>query len=600
MTHVFESLQSPAFKGSMLVLICLVAITFIVPVSSAEESVLFTTKNSSITAFHQDLLATGNLTRMDAARVLNEWSSCLNLTGPIVENIRDKDFTAADEGIRSFVRSREALSDLATQLGLKDTEIGTFLDENDAVLWSLRKLAEQISAYEELRDEQILLQNGNDVAALKSLELRGDDLRSEIRWNYQDYVESSAEIINISRRFGRDTSELERSILDFAALLAEINIEQDRRQTKIPERIQEIQAEWCASRSGLCLPPSAISLTVLPTRGHYGDTLHLNGTVLAAPGTDVNVFIDGRLIGSVKTDGSRHFSLPYRIEKGRAGSHAAYASLDMLLSKIVNFSIGKANTSISLDATVTMENGTWMALGTGRLVTEGGVPVEGARVYIDVDGRPAWATGITGKDGKYSITTGEIPAGDRTLTAWFESDEYPLEGCESSSVTVEIPSKLGWPPSIIYMLGVGGAVLGSVFFLRKRRPEEAPSPNVLTMVVPERTITRPPPPSLEEAMKMADDAVVTIGDRIDGRMTIIEMYRRLVFEMEKRTPGCHLRTETPRKVAEIFANTPYGRHLALLVGIHERVQYAEDDATDDDLRTTREAFIAVLREGAED
>lgn len=600
MTHVVKSFQSPAFQGSILALTCLIVMIFIVPVSGAEESVLFTTRDSSITPFHQDLLATGNLTRMDAARILNDWSTCLNLTGPIVENIKEHDITAADEGIQLFVRSQQALSDLAIELGLKDTEIGTFLTENDAVLWSLRKLMEQMGEYEVLRDEQVRIQNRNDVAALKSLELRGDELRSAIRWNYQDYLGRSAGIINISRRFGLDTSSFERSILDFAAILAEINIEQDRRRVEIPERIQEIQSEWCASRPGLCLPPSAISLTVLPTHGRYGDTLYLNGTVLAAPGTDVKVFIDGRFIGSAESDGSRHFTLPYRIEKGRTGSHSAYASLDMLLSRIVNFSIEGANTSISLDATVTLENGTWMALGTGRLVTEGGVPVEGARVYIDVDGRPAWATGITGKDGKYSIPCEELPTGSRTLTAWFESDEYPLEGCESPSVTVEIPSRLGWPPSVIYMLGVGSAVLGSVFFLRKRRPEEEPTSNGLTIVVPERTVAIPPPPSLEEAIQMADDAVVTIGDHIDGRMTIIEMYRRLVTEMEKRAPEQHLLTETPRKVAAIFADTAYGRHLALLVGIHERVQYAEDDATEEDLRTVREAFIAVLREGAED
>lgn len=599
MTPWSEIFRKSAIEKGLLVITCLLVGTFLVSISSADDSILYTERDSSVTDFHQDLLATGNLTRTDAALILKEWTTCLNLTGPIVKNVKNRDLVTADEGIQQFTRSAQALNDLVTQLGLKDTDIGTFLDDNNAVAWSLDELVDQIGAYEDLKDELVLSQNRKDASGLMSVDLRGEEIRSGIRWNYQDYAEHSVDIINISRRFGLDTAVFERSILDFAAILAEIGVEQDRRQSTIPKTIQEIQYEWCASRPGLCLPPSAITMAVQPPHGSYGDTIYMNGTVLATSGTGIKIFVDGRFIGSVKSDESRRFSLPYRIEKGRAGTHTAYGSLDTLLTKVVNFTVTKVNTSISLEARPVMENGTWTAVGMGHLLTEEGTPIRGARVYLDVDGRTSWETGITGEDGEFTISAGKILAGNRTLNAWFESDEFPLNGSESTSVTVEIPSSLGWITSMVYLLGVGGAVIGSVFFLRKKRPNEDPSTPVINTVVTEHTVEKPPIPSIEEANKMADDVMVTIGGLIDGRKTINETYRRLVWEMEARNPDLHLRAETPRIIAKTFADRLFGEQLAILVGIHEKVQYAENDATDEDLRAAREAFIAFLMEGGD-
>ncbi len=584
---------------ALLVMVWVLAGAFIVSVSSGEDSVLYTARDSSVTGFHQDLLATGNLTRTDASLVLNEWAMCLNLSGPIVQTIKDRDFESADDGIEQFTLSGQSLSDLVAQFALKDTQIGKFQDENNAVLWSLRELVEQRGSYDELMAEQaISLKNGN-VSGLKSVEVRGEELRSSIRWNYQEYAARSSEIINISRSYGLDTERFEQSVRYFKEILDEIDTEQEQRQKMIPEKIREIQDEWCASQSVLCLPPSALILGVFPSNGTYGDTLGLNGTVLAAEGTRVDVFVDGHLIGGALSDANRRFSIPFRIEKGRAGTHTAYASLDTMLSKVTNFTVDMTNTSISLDARVVSLNGTWVAIGSGRLVTQTGVPVRGARVYVNVDGRTSLETGFTGDDGEFSISTGPLPTGTRTLTAWFESDDLPLAGSTSPSVTVDIPQHLEWLTSIVYLFGFGGAIIGSIFFLRKKRPEEEPVATVITVNVPEITFEPPPLPSLEEANSIADTVVMTVDGRIDGRATIKETYRRLVFEMDARHPDLHLRSETPRDLSELFAKWPYGPQLKRLVEVHEKIQYAENNPTEDDLQVARESFITVLTEGTE-
>src|SRR5690606_18141203 len=104
------------------------------------------------------------------------------------------------------------------------------------------------------------------------------------------------------------------------------------------------------------------------------------------------------------TGSNGRFSVPYVIQKVAAGSHTAYASTGSDISEVSNFTVGSRNTTITL-AVEPVEDGSKRCKETGRLMTEDGVPVRGARVYVDVDSRGSWDYGITGDKGEFNITS---------------------------------------------------------------------------------------------------------------------------------------------------------------------------------------------------
>ena len=81
----------------------LVAVMLILPSSCAMDPLLYSSRDASTTGFHQDLAATGDQSRADAELVLEEWATNLNLTAPLVHNIRLRDFKAAGRGLEQFL-----------------------------------------------------------------------------------------------------------------------------------------------------------------------------------------------------------------------------------------------------------------------------------------------------------------------------------------------------------------------------------------------------------------------------------------------------------------------------------------------------------------
>ena len=385
---------------------------------------------------------------------------------------------------------------------------------------------------------------------------------------------------------------MRQSVTDFAAILAEIEAIQDRRSASIPETIREIQCP-----GGICEAPSAISLAVKPDHGAYGDTLSMTGTVRAPAGTAVRVFVDGLQSGSTMTDQEARFSYPYRIDQIAAQTHTAYASVDSAISDISNFTVERRNTTISLTAHVVEENGTVKGIGTGRLVTEDGVPVRSARVSLDVDSRGSWGEGITGDDGVFAITAEQLSPRNHTLKARFDPGGFPLNGSESAPVTVVAPSGLDWFASIVYLFGIGGAAVGAVLFLRTRQGKDAPQSAQHRGNVSPGLVESSPVPTLEEAYMIADRITITDGGGVNRHESIGQIYRQLVRELEEKNPDLRLRWRTPRNLARMFADQPYGDQLTLLVEIHEKVRYADHESTEDDLEKMREAFISIITEG---
>ncbi len=387
-----NSIPTSLIRWGCSAVFVLVAVMLLFPSPCAADTLIYSAKNASTTGLHQDLAATGDSTRTDVALILQEWMTSLNFTGQLVRNINLRDFDSAEDTLREYRSTGQNLEALVVRLDMNDTDVATFQADNLENAGSLRALLEQTREFDELQDEEGTFLESKNITGLKSVELHGEDLRTKIRRNYRDYVLRSDRVITTSQKFGLNTSAFEGSVVDFAAILAEMDAIQDRRSSLIDKTLQEIQEGQ-----------SAVSLEIHPEHGAYGDTLSMAGTVQASAGTTVTVFVDGRRCGSTVTDQDGRFSFPYRIEQIGAYTHTAYASVNSAISDVTTFTVESRNTALSLSAHVVEGNGTVKGIGTGRLVTEDGIPVRSARISLDIDGRISWGGDVTGDDGRFTV-----------------------------------------------------------------------------------------------------------------------------------------------------------------------------------------------------
>jgi hypothetical protein len=593
-----KSIPAVPIRRRWLAVLSLLAVLLIFQNSGAVDPLLYAAKDSSTTGYHQDLVVTGDSTRTDAALVLQEWATSLNLSGQVLHDIKLRDLKTAESGYQQYVSSGENFKDLVVRLDMTDTDVATFQDDNRENIVALHDLMIQIKEYDGLQDAETTFRDQKNISGLKSVELRGEALRTGIRRNFDSFAERSRRVIAISQKVGLDTSVFERSVTDFAAILDGIDTLQDERSSSIRELIQDIRDSDRAS--GTDEAASATSLNILPDHGAYGDTLLMTGASAAPAGTVATIFVDGLRLAGVVIDHDGRFSFPYRIEQVEAGVHTAYASIDSEISDVRNFTVASRSTTLTLTVRPAEESGAEKCFGTGRLLTQDGVPVQGAPVYLGVDGQTSWECGTTGADGVFTLTTGELSPRTHTLKAQFDPGRFPLNGSESEPVRVVVSSHLGWLASLVYLLGIGGAAIGGVLFLRKRHTSDAP-PSVSTVEpapAPNRPAEPPTVSTIEEARTIADQFTVTNEDGVDGYETIARTYSQLVRELEAKSPKLQLRSRTPRKLAAQFADQPYGDQLAVLVEIHERVRYAKHEPTDEDIHRAREAFIDVITEGS--
>ncbi|WP_440949188.1 DUF4129 domain-containing protein [Methanosphaerula subterraneus] len=564
-------------------LVSLALVVFVLTLAGlfALQPLLYTAKTASTSSYHEDLPLTGNLTRTDGALVLPEWATSLNLTGPLVLDIKLGDFESANRTLQQYLRSGQSLSGLVVKLDMSDTDAAAFQRDNQANIQALQQLLNQTGEFDQLQSLQVQYRESGDTAMLKSVQLQGEELRKKVQANYQGYASRQERVVNVSQKYGQNTSAYEQSVLDFAAVVAAIEATQDERATSVPVAIRAIQ-----DRQSGGLP--AITFQVVPDHGVYGDRLSMAGTVRGPAGTQVTIFSDGKPLAGVATGDDGGFDFPYRVGEIEAGRHTAYAAAGVALSDEQSFTITKLNSTLALAVNLVEVNGSWRAVCTGNLTAEGDRPVVDAPVQVLLDGKRA-AQMTTNGNGSYRATVQNLTGGTHMLKARFDPAGFPLNRSESAPVTVEIPSILGLLALLLYALGIGGAAIGAVLYLRRRRTA-ATAPHERRE---EPVVELPPAPTVEEAT----GAATLLAEGVDGREAITRLYRRLVRELDARNPGCHLRSKTPREIADRFAAAPCGVRLTDLVGVHERIRYAGREPTEEDIRRVREDFIYVITEG---
>jgi len=324
----------PRIRCAWLVSLVLVVFVFLFTVFFALHPILYSAKIASTSSSHEDLTVTGNQTQTDGALVLPEWATSLNLTRSLVLDIKLGDFDSANRSLQHYISSGQKISNLVIKLNLRETDIGTFERDNQANIQVLQQLLNQTLEFDQLRSLQIRYLDSGDTAMLRSVQLQGEALRGKVKEDYLEYASWEGRVVNVSQKYGQNTSAYEQSVLDFAAIVAALEAVQDERATSVPVAIRAIQDRQ-QQAGGL----PAITFQVVPDSVVYGDLLSMAGTVSGPAGTNVTIFSDGKPLASVVTGDGGAFTLKQEVGEIEVGKHTAYASSGVALSAERSFTI---------------------------------------------------------------------------------------------------------------------------------------------------------------------------------------------------------------------------------------------------------------------
>lgn len=99
-------------------------------------------------------------------------------------------------------------------MGMTDTEVSTYLNANHAILESIQKLLNQAREFDDLHGSEATYRDLRNISGQQSIVLRGEDLHTKIRSNYNEIADQSNIIVNLSQEFGLDASEFQETIAD--------------------------------------------------------------------------------------------------------------------------------------------------------------------------------------------------------------------------------------------------------------------------------------------------------------------------------------------------------------------------------------------------
>ena len=447
-------------RREWLVSLVLVVFVLILVGLSAQQPLLYTAKTASTSGFHENLAVAGNLTRTNGALVLPEWATSLNLTGPLVLDIKLSDFESANRTLQQYIQSGQILMGLVVELDMSDTDAAAFQRDNQVNIRALQQLLNQTLEFDQLESLQVQYRESGDTAMLRSVQFQGEELRKKVRENYQGYASRQEWVVNVSQKYGQNTSAYEQSVLDFAAIVAALEAVQDERATSVPVAIRAIQDRQ-QQAGGL----PAITFQVVPDHGVYADVLSMTGMVGETVGTQVTIFSDGKPLAGVVTGEGGGFDFPYRVGGIEAGQHTAYAAAGVALSDDHHFTIPELNTTLNLTADQVKIKGSWRVVCTGNLTATGDRPVVDAPVQILLDGKPA-VQAMTDETGAYWATVENPASGFHVISAQFDPADSPLNRSESAPVKVEVPSIYGLLAQILLAFWISGAIFVAILYLR--------------------------------------------------------------------------------------------------------------------------------------
>jgi len=501
--------------------------------AQATSPVLYSAQNTS-TAAHSDPSTVQKRSPGDADALVPLMDDILGQTGTLALTIRLKDYESAERDLARYSELSRQFDRLVVTLDVSGTDIGEFQQNNRQNEEGLATLLNDTRRFEDLQRLEIEIQG--DEGQRMAIAYEGEALRQKMREGFAAYASREAGTTRIAEHYEINATPYHESVEDFA-------------------KVADAADDWQEKTGGGSTPKSPLDIAVVPAEGRYGDTLLIAGTYTGGtPGTAVEVYVDSRVAATVALGDDGTYDCLYRVGRVLAGSHLAYATAGAIYSEVATFTVLTGDTNITL--ALAEANATAVACA-GNLTTAEGLLVTGAPVLLRVDDSTLIAA-ETDRNGTYAADI-VLPAGEHTVRAEFHAAGYPLNASESEEATAVVRGEGLSPLPFVAALA---AAAGTGWYLRRRRSEEQPAIEQKE-VPPQPETVEAPPSRVSIAGLSLREAATVLFRALRARLGLAE-------------------TRTPRDCARLVpAHAGFFKR-------YERIRYAGDTPTEEEIRTMEE------------
>jgi len=574
-------MRSLPFSALVLLLLCIALGGLFV--FAADPLLYSVEKEPAASAFHANPDILGQRAVNSTDDLLPLMQDIIDGQGPVVADIRLRDFDAAQRDLAVLANRWSSLAYQVTALDIGGGEVGVFLNATMSQETSLSELVNQSLAFDAVQKVAGRDENRNHRELQASVASQGAELKEAIRTIYARYSTDHGIVADTGTKLGLDTRR-------YTATLAETGI-----------LAGEIEASELPLPDPAFLQESGISFYVEPGQAGYREPLRVFG-VVSPPGMKrvVSLLLDDSRVATIDTDLKGNYFTTYTVERVPAGTHSLAAVTGTLTSEHLPLEVTETATVTSLIAEPVIINRSESgAVCNGSVLANR--PVRNAPVRILIDGENPVDV-ITAGDGTFSAVL-QIPPGSRTLRAEFSADGYPLLPSTSEGVTVEVPPRPFQIPGTspgeplpaymvvaFVLVCAGGAA--AWFILRGRsapsgiEPEPAEAARIRTELeemISEAMKELPPAGSEREAaLKTAINTQLERYAACLGEHGLSEAARQAYLTLAGRIAASlgvpAYRSLTPREMSATCRSETYGHTFDLFVGIYERIRYAGSES----------------------
>lgn len=560
-------------------------ILLIVPFASSPT--LYDVHTSARTSHHTNPEIFGQDFPTKSDRVFADMQYLLDANEQIIDHIRARNFIAAIHEYEKYDDKTQQFSTLVTDLGLSQSDIGTFANENvqnreivfDIFIGSIR--AEQLQNLEEMYEEQ-----GNPAEA--------GAVREERRKNYDSLSVKKEELIDVYRSLAvisaryqlNDEAHLE-SIRSYNTYLNQVYYSLTGEVQEEPEEIVfPILDETAGDGMGLSgiLPDLEVNrdririgFQLSPEKGRYGDQIKITGRLR---GTDVahrviNIYIDNQNWATATTSESGSFEVSAPVEKNTPGAHAVYCYSGTSYSNIQLFSVESSGSVLTLELEGDSQGNNFICRGT---LLAGEIPVRNAPVELYVNNaRKALLT--TSEDGTYE-TVLTLPTGESTVQTVFQGQlrGFPVDPSRSNPISVKPGHSMALLKGFLFLAGALIIIFVSVRLISPgtiRRPRgTADDPEPHDGMIPSRTIhTKPEHEKPEISPGIAFDYFLTHAQQNDWLNAIHVLYVSLKETLISKRLLPRRRSLTHREVLRTCEHNDRCEFLSAFMEAYEKIYY---------------------------
>lgn len=594
-----------------IALLAVASILFIVLiVPYAQTPLLYDVQSSARTSHHTNPEVFGQELTTKSDRVFADMQYLLDANERIIQHIRGRDFIAAIHEYERYDEKSQEFTTLATNLGLTQSDIGRFADENaenreivfDIFIDSIR--AEQLQQLQKMYEDQ------GDRA-------KADVVREQRRETFESLSGKKELLIGVHRSLAAIAAEYNlneeshlQSIRSYETYLSEVYYSltgevRDEQEPVIPEggdiggeqpSIEDIIGNIEANRDRI-----RISFQASPEKGSYGDQIQIAGKLR---GTDIanrviNIFIDNQNWATATTTESGTFETLASVQRVAPGVHAVYAYSGVSYSDIQLFSVESSASVLTMELEREPLSNNFICRGT---LFAGDSPVENAPVEVFVNNvRKMLLT--TDEEGSYR-TVLTLPTGENTVHTVFQGQfrGFPVDPSRSEPVMVTTGHNLALVKAFLFLAGALIVIFVGVRLVFPGTIEKARDAAGLprSRATPEfHHRAGPEPPAQTPRISPGDafDDFLAFSGNNDWLNAIHVLYLSLKEALISKKLLPRRRSLTPREVSRSFENNEKLAVLSTFMERYEKIYYGRiipEGQERETIATSWRSFLSTL------